>query len=162
MIQDNYLDKDSFEKIQATMLGNEFPWVYNNFVVDSNNQDDLYDYQFVHRFYYGFSPRSPYYEMLIPLLHKLNPSAIFRIKANLNPCTPEHKFFDGMHVDYDNIDGKVAIFYVNTNNGYTLLEDGTQIASVENRLITMDNTVRHTGISCTDRKVRCVININYI
>ena len=65
--------------------------------------------------------------------------------------------------DVNNFDfrGKTAIFYLNTNNGYTLFEDGTKIESVANRLLTFDANLPHTGTSCTDKQFRCVLNINY-
>ena len=55
-----------------------------------------------------------------------------------------------------------SIFYINDNNGHTLFEDGTKVESVANRLITFPTDVSHTGTSCTDEKIRVVINFNYI
>ena len=55
-----------------------------------------------------------------------------------------------------------AIFYLNTNNGYTKFEDGTIISSIENRLVTFPSTMLHTGTSCTDTKYRLVLNLVYV
>ena len=54
-----------------------------------------------------------------------------------------------------------SIFYVNTNNGYTEFEDGTKIESVANRMVTFPTNLKHRGTSCTDEKIRVVINFNY-
>ena len=54
-----------------------------------------------------------------------------------------------------------SIFYINTNNGYTIFEDGTKVESVANRLLTFPTNMKHTGTSCTDEKTRIVINFNY-
>ena len=54
-----------------------------------------------------------------------------------------------------------SIFYVNTNNGYTKFEDGTKVESVANRMVTFPANMKHTGTSCTDEKIRVVINFNY-
>ena len=56
---------------------------------------------------------------------------------------------------------KIALFYLNTNNGYTILEDGTKIESIENRLAIFDNTVIHTDCSQTDTEGRLVLNIAF-
>ena len=55
----------------------------------------------------------------------------------------------------------VAIYYVNSNDGYTEFEDGTRIETIENRLLVFDSSLWHTGSTCTNAKVRCVINFNY-
>ena len=54
-----------------------------------------------------------------------------------------------------------SIFYMNTNNGYTKFEDGTKIESVANRLVSFPSNMKHKGSSCTDEKIRVVINFNY-
>jgi len=50
---------------------------------------------------------------------------------------------------------------MNTNNGYTKFEDGTKIESVANRMVFFSSNMKHTGTSCTDEKIRVVINFNY-
>ena len=54
-----------------------------------------------------------------------------------------------------------SIYYVNTNNGYTKFETGEIVESVENRMVTFPSNIRHTGSSCSDEKIRVVINFNY-
>ena len=41
-------------------------------------------------------------------------------------------------------------------------EDGTKIESVANRLISFPEEMKHRGTSCTDEKIRVVINFNYL
>ena len=98
--------------------------------------------------------------VIAPLISIINPSAIVRIKANLVPVTDKIILYD-YHIDEPNFEGETAIFYVNNNNGYTQFTDGQQVSSVENRLLTFNSNMLHTGSSCTDQKVRCVINLNY-
>ena len=50
---------------------------------------------------------------------------------------------------------------MNTNDGYTIFDNGTMINSVKNRLITFPAKMKHAGTSCTDQKRRVVINFNY-
>ena len=55
-----------------------------------------------------------------------------------------------------------AIFYVNSNNGYTEFENGAIVESEENRMVVFPAEMKHRGTSCTDKKIRVVINFNYL
>ena len=77
------------------------------------------------------------------------------------PTSLGHVVFP-MHVDVEKFDGgTTAIYYVNTNDGYTEFENGERVDSVENRLVIFDATMKHTGTTSTDTKFRSVINFNY-
>ena len=52
------------------------------------------------------------------------------------------------------------INYLNTYA--TKYEDGSKIESVANRLLSFPSNMKHTGTSCTDEKIRIVINFNYL
>ncbi len=67
-----------------------------------------------------------------------------------------------LHIDVMFPGSLTAIFYMNTNNGYTYFEDGTKVESVENRLVVFPSYFSHAGATCTDEQRRVVININYI
>ena len=91
--------------------------------------------------------------------------AWIRIKANANPRT-EKIVVSGFHQDVSErrlleSEPKTAIFYINSNDGYTLFEDGTKVESVANRVVTFPANLKHTGTSCTDKTCRIVINFNY-
>ena len=159
-IIDNFLDQDEFDELQRMMLHNDFPWYFNDEIV--SDTDNHGAFQFVHMFYDGYRPFSQNYINLTPISVKLKPCAIIRIKANLHPRTREievHEF----HVDFDpvKLTHTTSIFYVNTNNGYTIFEDGTKVESVANRMITFPGNMKHTGTSCTDEQTRVIINFNY-
>jgi hypothetical protein len=100
---------------------------------------------------------------LNPLISKLDAKEIIRVKSNLNPHTNIRYVFD-WHVDFQETiaNAKTAIYYVNTNNGVTILDGGIEIQSVANRILIFDRNITHTGTTCTDTKVRCLINLNYI
>ena len=53
-----------------------------------------------------------------------------------------------------------SILYLNTNDGYTEFEDGTKIESIENRWVSFPEDTKHRGTSCTNERVRVVINFN--
>jgi hypothetical protein len=163
-IIDNVLPNSVSDKIANDFLvGARFSWFYNDNVVTSSPKNNLNNYQFTHTFYNEYVVRSELMSVVVPILEYLRPESIIRIKANLNPRTDVRHTFD-YHVDYESkaSDRKTAIYYVNTNNGVTILEDGTEIKSIANRLLIFNQNTRHTGTTCTDEKVRCLINFNYI
>ena len=163
-IIDNVLPEPLFINIKENLMGSIFPWYYLNGVVTPNKEtDNLYNYQFTHTFYLDYVQTSQHLYLLKPIIDYLNPESILRIKANLNPRTEVRHTFD-YHTDFNSksSDRKTAIYYVNSNDGVTILEDGTEIESVPNRLVIFDQKIRHTGTTCTDQKVRCLINFNYI
>ena len=63
-------------------------------------------------------------------------------------------------MDY-NYPHKGAIYYINTNDGMTLLQNNIEINSIENRLLLFDSSIEHASTSTTNEKARINININY-
>ena len=103
-----------------------------------------------------------------PLLNTINPRYWVRVKSNITSATSKN-LISGWHNDLTRFEtkkpwmtSKTGIFYLNTNNGYTLMENGERIDSVENRFIVFDNKTFHSGVSQTDTKIRIVINFNFI
>ena len=162
-IIDDFLSKDDFFNIQLALASQNFNWSFNNTIASANPNPD--NFQFTHTF---FTITNPYLEkqqsnqshILKPLLLKLQPQFIFRVKANLRPRTHKHILSD-FHTDY-NLKQTTAIFYLNTCDGYTLFEDNTKVLSVANRILIFDGSLKHCGASCTDQKRRILINFNYI
>ena len=177
-VEDNFLDQEVFKNIHLLFMGNMFPWYYQPTIDFYEELEDKNKFQFVHVFYERCAPTSSTIEKIMPIMNKIDPIAIWRIKANLLTKTPniiENEF----HIDmgqYEIQDGVVintegppkileqsttSIFYVNTNNGYTKFEDGTKVESVANRLISFSSNTKHKGTSCTDEETRIIINFNY-
>jgi hypothetical protein len=158
---DNFLELDSLQQIQEVMLKDYFAWFFNDSVSSENNLEN-YNFQFTHTFFRDDKVTSAWFFLLDIILEKISLTTLLKIKANLLTISEKQKIFD-YHVDIaDKIKGKTAIFYVNSNNGFTLFEDGTKISSVANRIVIFDNNILHTGTTCSDQKTRCVINFNYI
>ena len=157
-ITENFLDGKTFDNIkkQLTQKAGWFEWFFND--VTSFEDDGSDEFQFCHMLYDG-SPRTRY-DLIKPLVDKINPFTLVRVKANL--ITKTHKIKEyGLHKDFEYDNLTTAIFYINTCNGYTLFENGEKVNSVENRLVQFDSNVKHTGTSCTDEMIRCVVNLNY-
>ena len=49
----------------------------------------------------------------------------------------------------------------NDNDGFTVLEDGTEIESPANRVLFFDPLTLHASTSCTDQRCRWNIQVNY-
>ena len=157
-ITDNFLDKETFKSIQDLMLNDSFDWYYTTSVTFEKVIRN--EFQFIHIFYQFGQPRKSY-SVIHPIIKKINPFCLVRIKANLLTITPKIKEFD-FHTDYKNKQNlTTAILYLNTCNGYTIFKDGTKVESVANRLLEFDSQLEHTGTTCTDKNVRAVINLNY-
>ena len=160
---ENFLPEDDFLNIKQALSSNEFNWNFNDTIASANSNPD--NFQFVHNFFtitnpYLEKPQSNKSHILKPLLLKLQPLHLLRVKANLRPRTDKH-ILSNFHIDL-NLKQTTAIFYLNTCNGYTLFEDNTKVLSVENRILIFDGSLKHCGASCTDKKRRILININYI
>ena len=166
MINDNFLDIESFHKIQTKLLSEDIHWFYHNYT--DNIYQDNNQFYFGHYFYELNRWTSPFAEILEPLLLLIKPVCIHSIRANLMARTNEiaesdfHSDLKEFIPDEDRLSQwTTAIFYINTNNGYTKLSDGTIVESKSNRLLTMSSNIEHLGTTCTDQKRRVVINLNY-
>jgi hypothetical protein len=156
-VDKNFLQKKDFLDIKKIMTNPEFPWFFGNRNFDLKS---IFNQQFCHIFYRNYTINSNFFNLLNPLIEKLKPKALIRIKANMT--LPSDKIYENLppHVDFD-FDCKTSIFYMNTNNGYTML-GSKKIKSEENKILTFDSNKEHFGTNCTNQPFRMVININYV
>ena len=155
---DNFLEPEKFALIKKVLVGHEFPWFYQQLINDSHTKKDKNCY-FTHVFFNTTVGFSSFYDVVKPVVDRLDLKAPIRIKANLYPHTKKIE----IHKSHSDTiyPSKAAIFYINTNNGSTILEDGKKIESIENRLLLFDGHKPHQSTSCTNAKVRININFNY-
>ena len=131
-----------------------FPWYW----ADQICYDGDPFYQFYHLFYNEKTGESKSYSLLNIFNSKLQIRRIRRITGVLSPRTVFNRK-TGYHIDYR--DMRTAIFYLNTNNGYTKFKGCGKVKSIENRIVIFDSNLEHQGVTCTDQKRRVVINFNY-
>jgi len=162
----NFLSRTDFIAVKNQILNESFPWIIQNKSNPGDMMcDERFNLQFVHMFYHSPTIISKYISTLDPIFKKLPHQMLIKAKANITGCTDAVQTY-GYHIDV-NADlaklSKTAIFYLNTNNGFTQFEDdGQQVPSIENSLVIFNSLDRHTGTSCTDHKYRAVINFNFI
>ena len=155
---DNFLNQADYEKLRNIMLGDDFPWYFQQEVLYFTKDKTQFFWSHVF-FKHNEGITSSYYKILDPLLKKLKFKALIRIKANLYSR-------QGKIIEHDNhsdfsFPHKGALFSLNSSNGFTILKDNTKIPSVGNRVLLFDPSIPHRSSTCTDAKVRCNININY-
>jgi len=179
---DNFLSESEFDGIKTNMTSNAFPW-YLTSVIDYDSDTDTHlgygsldknslcdpenNKQFSYLFYafddgngLGRHVRGDRFELILPLVKALKMNRPIHIKSNLTVRTPkilEH----GYHTDHPYYPAKTAVYYLNTNDGYTMFETGKKVESVANRIVIFDSNIKHTGTTCTDKFGRFVINMNW-
>lgn len=162
-IIDNFLTKEEFEDIQCKILNPNFDWHLSPQVTDIFEEDQFSiqaSYYFVHEFFRAGSYHiDPEVKIFSPILNKIQCKSLIRIKANLYPST-ESIFHHKDHIDYD-YSHRGAIFYLNSNDGYTILENDIEIESIENRLLLFDPNKIHRSTTCTNSKCRINVNLNF-
>jgi hypothetical protein len=155
-IINNFLEKNLFNKLQEILFSEDINWYFKKNMTNNDN------YFFAHCFYNNHIPMSPFYnEYIIPIFKKLNAKSLIEIKANLM-LKKENVFKSNFHTDRD-FKCNTAILYINTCNGYTLLDDvkNIKINCEENKMLIFDSQINHSAISQTDVDRRIVINFNY-
>ena len=168
---ENFLKDEDFQQIQKFFLSPRSQWRFIDFVVSKEQDSQKKDGYFVHSFRdihpLTFQERftvSPNIDVLSKIIEeikkKLNFKQILRIRSSLFPRR-EYQEPDAFHVDYK-FEHKVCIFYINTNNGYTLFKSGEKIDSVENRLLIFDGLKEHSTVVQTDTSARYIINFNLL
>ena len=162
-IIDNFLDKEIFYKFQKEIFNIEnIPWFYRNSQTEEafNDEDDVgyFSLCFFNNLHNDFNKFDFF---LNKIYEKLNCKALIQSVAVLVLKQKEIKkiYF---HTDYP-FKCNTAIFYMNTNNGATILDEKEKIKidSIENRMLIFDSQIKHCRIPQSDTRSRIIININY-
>ena len=157
-IIDDFLPRGDFERLRNAVFYRDFPWHYSETVAYPDEIRE--DFYFTHLFFTGNKINSSYYHLLQPVLDRIEHTKLIRVKANLYPNVNK-PLQNGMHVDYE-YEHKGALLSLNTNNGYTVFENGKKYYSVENRIMLFNPTKLHASGLCTNEKRRVNINFNYL
>ena len=155
-IIDNFLPEEEFKTIQSFMMGGEFRWFYSK--GRSTRDDGLF--LMIHMFFQPeVGSNSEHLNMWNTFMEQVGAKKCMRIKANLTFKTPTIEP-GPYHQDFP--DMKTAVFYINTNDGYTEFENGVRVSSVANRVCIFDSNLQHRGTTHTEGgHQRIVVNFNY-
>jgi hypothetical protein len=155
-VVNNFLNKEYFSQIDKILISPHFAWYATNGVAKD------YDGGFflVHILYIDGKINSDFFNIIMqPIIDKLKIKKLIRVKINLYPATYKNENH-GYHVDFPE-KHRVALLYLNTNNGKTLFKNKS-IKSIKNKLILFDGKKEHASTSCTDKPYRMTLNINYV
>jgi len=150
----NFLDKENFSHLQKYLLSEGLPWYYRDSML-------LKAPYFTYCFFNDNEITSNNFNLVKPILDKLNSSTIIQIRANL--VLKEKKTRQcGWHCDYGYKNFKTAILYINQSNGPTLIKNnGSEVLPEENKILIMDGNTEHALVTQTDTQRRVVLNLNY-
>ncbi len=158
----NFLRDEDFNILKQNLTSSYFPWYFHKGVLYENDGNVM----MTHNFFDNQKNyiNSNYFDLLKNLITNINPFTLIRIKANLTFPTKKNKE-TGLHIDIQNAKNYkifTGLYYLNTNDGYTLFEDGTKNYSIENSYIEFDGSIKHQAVTHTNTSNRIVINFNYI
>tara|TARA_R110000824_G_scaffold401266_1_gene611503 strand:+ start:2293 stop:2802 length:510 start_codon:yes stop_codon:yes gene_type:complete len=163
-VVDDFLSEEDYKNIKNLMYGNEFPWFLQDGIVAGDGEDDPLDTLFTHYIYNGIGipagARSNFYDDCLPMVKEIGDAIVIRIKANCYPRTESlktHKF----HVDHT-FPHETCLLSLSSNDGYTLLETGEKIESVENRALFTKDLLPHASTNCTNLNCRINLNVTFI
>jgi len=168
-IIDDFLPKQDFDRLVKDCYS--LPFRIVDGVSGETSGTGKHDWQLTHWFYHlprfydrPFEINNESFPLISEIIKKINILVLYRAKLNINYNT-EEIYEHGYHIDiavHNSTYFENAIYYLNTNDGYTKFEDGTIIESVANRIVKFPSDIRHTGSSCTNAKYRMVLNLLYI
>lgn len=153
------LEEKDFEKISNFFTDVSTAWFYQNKMTEFQNDDRGF---FSHALFRHNEIRSDAYELILPLLKKLNVGPLINIRANLN-IRSDKQYQSEFHNDYSYDEAYTAIYYLNKCNGYTEFDnkEKTKVYSEPNKIAIFNCKLKHRMVSQTDVNRRIVININF-
>ena len=156
---ENFLPEREFKPLQEWFMSPLCPWFYTTDVSGRGDHPD--DYLFFHMFWYPtLGVVSSHMDKISPILDKIRPEALIRIKANMTMKTDKVRV-GTFHTDEGSYDHTTSIYYINSNDGCTAFENGEKFQSIENTFITFPSRLMHAGSTPSSTKARCVLNLNY-
>mgnify|MGYP001165282724 CR=1 FL=1 len=183
-VYNNFLDQSDYDRLYENLYIQDFPWYYVSTQSYPEDTGDIFDTHLTHVVYEkALEHSSNFREIFDSLVEKTThcvygaflPDRILRVKCNLLLAQHEQTM-SAWHTDYSADDialpyfnspltqgkGTTAIYYLNTNNGYTEFKEDGKISSEENKLIIFDTKKEHRAVRQTDTKSRIVVNINFM
>lgn len=152
----DFLEQEFYRNMQFICLGDNFPW----FIKSKSNVDDSEDYYLTHTFYRNNVAHSDYYNFVQSnLLNFIKINSLISVEAIMLPSNKEVKSIEIIN-EFDFKHNQI-IYFVNTTNGNTILQDGSKIKSNENTILMMDSTEKLHSENCTNKKAKVMILIDY-
>lgn len=169
-VYDNFLDLRDCSSIEDALGSSQFPWYFNTYITDRRETKTFG--QFTHTLYkQNRGIISEWHNTFtgsvmngIKNLYPDNNLMLISSKMNLNLRRDTNQPIGTYHTDWT-FPGSIhrtAIYYCNTNNGFTKFETGEKFDSKLNRIVIFDGKCNHRGYTCTDQQTRVILNLNYL
>jgi hypothetical protein len=157
-IIDNAIDDQSFNHLESIIMGEHFHWSYTETVANDAPEFDGY---FTNTMYHYGRPFNDYFD---PIMNVIEPymddiKSLMRLRAIMFTRTADIIEYQ-KHSDFD-FSHKGFLVYMNTNNGFTRLDDGSKVDSVRNRILHHDASIPHNSSSTSDKARRVALVANY-
>ena len=155
-IYKNFISKKNSNVINKIFLSNNFPWYYISKQCEHSKKDTPF---FSHTFFQDGQVSSSAMFLIDSIIKKLKIKRLLNIRANL--CLKGNSKCS-WHIDKftDDLKHQTAIYYVNSNNGYTEFKN-KKIKCEQNKIIIFNADKKHRSVGQTDTNTRMVINFNY-
>lgn len=156
-LEKNFLNEEEFKTLNSNIMNNYFPWYY----IDHVGTREDKNFYMCHLIYDEFKIMSNYgWDIIQPIINKLNAKSIIRIKANLYGKS-EKIIKHAYHYDRE-YECKTSLYFLNTNNGYTQFKkNNKKFKSIENSMVHFDSRELHHSTTCSDKNVRVTISLTY-
>jgi hypothetical protein len=191
IVIENAIPKEDQDKIEALLLGRQFPWYYQDEANYEHGElkDKIFNatksfdaYQLAHMFVENGDVRSPAVTDLMPIFTPLGPvKGYLKIKANLTNYNSKATTdsFCPPHVDQRVENSKTAVYYVNDSSGDTFIFNEEwadeivmpdfknltikqRVTPKKGTLVIFKSTLLHSGNCPHTNDPRVVVNINFL
>ena len=151
----NYLEESVFKEIEKIVFSGYFPLYYTNCLAGLNDKSD---FVFTHYFFIENRKNSDFMDsVVLPILKNIKYKKLLRVKLNCFTKKNKH-IYSKIHTDQKD-KHKVAIFSLNTCNGFTYFkENNKKIKSVKNQMLLFDGSKKHASVNQTDTNLRMNIH----
>ena len=160
------------DHIERIIGGESFPWYYYNNITEDRDPQKDNNGGFSNRIYHGPNDYTPHAEITFPLLleavekyKKRSFNDLIRIRAAMftkNQTDRPHL----PHVDHQELEHKVMLYYVVDSDGPTKIYNGDKIVKEivpkKGRAVFFPGNTYHASSSPKQHPRRIVINFNYV
>ena len=168
---DNIISPGYQNYLEGLIGGTTFPWFYDPQITDNREGSKDINGGFFHKVWYSPTDFTPFAEMTYGLLfegtHKYRKGSfneLLRIRAAMftkDQTKYEHK----PHVDFEDVQHHVMLYYVNDSDGPTKIYEGDKVVKEvvpkKGRAVFFPGRTYHASSSPKHHSKRIVLNFNY-
>lgn len=167
-IVNDAINISNFNLLQNKILSEDFPWYFINNSAYNNSKDDI-TYSFHHTLLLNYKITSNHFDFINSIAlqlkdkFKLTEYNIFRLRLGLTVSYGK-KIINNPHIDVNNREHKVILFYINDSDGDTYFYKNNKIiksiSPEKNKAILFDGNIYHSSSKPEKNLRRIVLNLN--